>query len=123
MKVEGNTAKHIIPVLIAREVKVTIIFPASNSDKVALDVEGALQQGKEPPLSVTSLIVCIAFKGDINASACSIQLVRLPFPPPLPPPARRSLLNSDMHQARAELTQPNTRDIDIHGDHASHLGP
>lgn len=39
--VKANAAKHIIPATIAREVKITIIFPPIDSDEAALDREGA----------------------------------------------------------------------------------
>ncbi len=43
--------------MIVQEVKITIIFPANDGDKVALDREGALLERKEPPISITSLKV------------------------------------------------------------------
>lgn len=41
----------------AQGVEMKITFPASDSDKVALDREGALQECKDPPISITSLKV------------------------------------------------------------------
>lgn len=43
--------------MIGQEVKIPIIFPASDSDKDALDRQGTLQQYKEPPISITFLKV------------------------------------------------------------------
>lgn len=71
----------------------------------------------------------VALQGDINASASNMQLVHLPnYPPPRPSfllrPSRVFQWLSWRHASdQARLTKPDTLDIDIHGDHAGHLGP
>lgn len=111
--VKVGALNDIIPVMIASEVKLTIIFPAAGGDWAALDQGWELSKRRREPPSLYSSKWRFAslFKGDMNASALNIHQHLPPF----------NGLGWRHASNRVKLTQLDTRDIDIHGDRAGHL--